>query len=193
MYFTVETAGCSVDIIIKLIVFCVMENHPTSVKDRHAHSAGKMSIEIYLILRTKTASRPLLYEETSRMHCSGVNSAHSSTQTVSRPLLWDLTVLSIDVGFRSGDLLLIALFSFLETNSEFSCPCVWDHPDFNFIILEDGVRFWSRPSLYMLFPPPDFTVHMMFLEWYAAPFVLQTWWVLCHPKVSSLARLTRLY
>lgn len=50
----------------------ILCDRPNSMKDRHKHSAGKISIEkaeIYLILRTKTASRPLLYEETSRMHC----------------------------------------------------------------------------------------------------------------------------
>lgn len=134
-----------------------MENHPNSVKDRHTHSAGKISIEkaeIYLILRTKTASRPLLYEETSRMHCSGVNSAHSSTQTVSRPLLWDLTGSSFhrfSVGFRSRNFL-----SWKPIQSFLACVfgiiVLPNHPDFNFIILEDGIRFWSRPSLYMSVP-----------------------------------------
>ena len=75
-----------------------------------------------------TASRRFLYGETSRMHCSGVILAHSSTQTVFKswkfpgPLLWS-SVLSIDFQLDSSQVIgwaiLAALFSFSETNWEF--------------------------------------------------------------------------
>ncbi len=69
-----------------------------------------------------TASRWLLFGETSHMHCSGVILAHSSTQTQTvfkcwrfrGPLLWSL-VLSVDFLMDSSQLIgwaiLAALFS----------------------------------------------------------------------------------
>ncbi len=116
-----------------------------------------------------TASRRLLYGETSRMHYSGVILAHSSTQIVFKswrfhgPLLWTLIFSSLvqsSIGFKSGDWLaiLVAVLSFSETNWEFPWLCVWDHclggnvhPHFIFIILVDGSRFLSRMSRY-IFP-----------------------------------------
>ena len=141
-----------------------------------------------------TASTCLLYGETSRMHCSGVILAHSSTQTVLKswrfrgPLLWTLIFSSshrFSIGFKSGDLL-----GHSVCLGSLSC---WNvYPRFIFSILVDGSRFLSRISRYislfflpsiiwslpvpyaekqphtMMFPPPNFTVGIVFLGWWCA-------------------------
>ncbi len=107
-----------------------------------------------------TASRSLLYGETSRMHCSGVILAHSSTQSSnlegSMGLFYELCslVLSINVLLDSSQVIgwatLAALLSFSETNREFPWLCLgslsgWNvHPHFIFIILVDGSRFYQE-------------------------------------------------
>ena len=113
-----------------------------------------------------TASRRLLFGETSHMHGSGVILA--STQTVFKswrfrgPLLWTLIFSSFhrfSVGFKSGDWLgpsssfIFFLWNQLRVSlavcSSLSC---WNvHPRFIFIILLDGSRFLSRMSRY-IFP-----------------------------------------
>ena len=175
-----------------------------------------------------TASRRLLYGETSRMHCSGVILAHSSTQTVFKswrfrgPLLWTLIFSSFhrfSIGFKSGDWLghsssfIFFLWNQLRVSLAVclgSLSCWNVHPRFIFSILVDGSRFLSRMSRYispfilpsiiwslpvpyaekqphtMMFPPPNFTVGIVFLGWCAVPFLLQTWCVLWHPKSSIL-------
>ncbi len=175
-----------------------------------------------------TASRRLLYGETSRLHCSGVILAHSSTQMVFKswrflgPLLWTLIFSSLhrfSMGFRSGDWLghSSSLIFFLWNHfivslalclGSLSC---WNvHPLFIFSFLVDGSRFLSRMSRYispfilpsiiwslpvplaekqpqtMMLPPPNLTVGMVFLGWWAVPFLLQTWCVEWLPKSSIL-------
>ncbi len=73
-----------------------------------------------------TASRRLLFGETSHVHCSDVILTHSSTQSsnlegsIHGPLLWTLifsSFLGFSIGFKSGNCLAIlaALLSFSET------------------------------------------------------------------------------
>ena len=114
-----------------------------------------------------TASRRLLYGETSRMHCSGVILAHSSTQTVFKswrfrgPLLWTLIFSSFhrfSIGFKSGDWLghsssfIFFLWNQLRVSLAVclgSLSCWNVHPHFIFSILVDGSRFLSRMSQYI--------------------------------------------
>lgn len=44
------------------------------------------------------------------------------------------------------------------------------------------VPFAEKQPYTMMFPPPNFTVGMVFLGWCAVPFLLQTWCVLWHPN-----------
>ena len=89
-----------------------------------------------------TASRHLLYGETSGMHRFGVILVHSSTQVFKSwrfhgPLLWILifseswsSVLSMDFQRNLKQVIgwaILAAFSFVfETNGEFPWLCVWD-------------------------------------------------------------------
>ena len=127
---------------------------------------------------------------TSKLHCWNDVQCHlSSKQTVFKswklpgPLLWTLIFSSFhrfSIGFKSGDWL--GHPSFLGC----SLSCWNVHPRFIFIILVDGSRFLSRMSRYifpfilpsivwslpvpyaekqphtMMFPPPNFTVGMMY-------------------------------
>ena len=109
-----------------------------------------------------TASRRLLYGETSRMHCSGVILAHSSTQTVFKswrfrgPLLWTLIFSSFhrfSIGFKSGDWLghsssfIFFLWNQLRVSLAVclgSLSCWNVHPRFIFSILVDATDSYQE-------------------------------------------------
>ncbi len=154
-----------------------------------------------------TASRSLLYGETSRMHCSGVILAHSSTQTVFKswrfhgPLLWTLFFSSFhkcSIGFKSGDWLgHSSSFTFFLWNQSrvslavfgiivwLKCPPSFHlhHPGRWQQILSRMSRYifpFILPSIIWILP----VLHHDVLGWCAVPFDLQTWCVLWHPKSS---------
>lgn len=136
-----------------------------------------------------TASRRLLYGETSRMHCSGVILAHSSTQTVFKswrfrgPLLWTLIFSSFhrfSIGFKSGDWLghsssfIFFLWNQLRVSLAVclgSLSCWNVHPRFIFIILVDGSRYFIKnvSAHFSIHPSFNYVKFASTVCWKAAP------------------------